>query len=62
MANGAFGISASYGTNFAMISDWAAGGAPHEQDIYYDDVEFSTGYTSAPPARSQAYRQRRRRR
>jgi hypothetical protein len=51
--NGSFGTTMTYGTNFAMISDYG-GPVSQEQRIFYDDIKMSTTYigtgASAPTA------------
>jgi hypothetical protein len=47
--NGSFGSNMTYGTNFAMISDYMASGSTRDQSIYYDDVKFSTTYIGVGP-------------
>jgi hypothetical protein len=53
--NGSFGSNYTYGTNFAMISDYTPAALPQSQAVYYDDVKFSTtpigaSGTAPPPA------------
>ena len=45
--DGTFGSSFSYGTNFAMISDWSTDPTAQDQSVFYDDVKFSTTYIGA---------------
>jgi hypothetical protein len=52
--NGSFGSNYTYGTNFAMISDYPLQNVSREQSIYYDDVKFSGspiggGGSTTPP-------------
>jgi len=53
---GTFGSNYTYGTNFAMISDYPLQNVSQNQSIYYDDMKFSTSYigttstTPPPPA------------
>lgn len=42
--NGTFGANMTYGTNFAMISDYIATGSSRDQSVYYDDIKMSTAY------------------
>lgn len=42
--DGAYGANFDYGTNFVMLTTYINNPAPKNQDIYYDDVKFSTTY------------------
>lgn len=49
--DGTYGTNFAYGTNFVMLTTYINNPAPRDQDIYYDDVKFSTTYigtTSVP--------------
>ena len=49
--NGTVGSNFNYGTNFAMISDYASAAMSQDEHIYYDDIKFSTAYigVGSPP-------------
>jgi hypothetical protein len=47
--SGSFGTNMTYGTNFALISDYPFDGVSQNQSIYYDDVKFSTTYIGVGP-------------
>jgi hypothetical protein len=52
--NGTYGANYSYGTNFAMISDWSNPFPSQSQSIYYDDVKISSariGTSGSTPPR-----------
>lgn len=42
--DGMFGANFAYGTNFVMLTTYINSPAPQDQDIYYDDIKFSTTY------------------
>jgi hypothetical protein len=48
--DGSVGTDPGVGINFVMLSHYINSGAPGSQDMYYDDIIFSTAYigTSAP--------------
>jgi len=54
--SGAFGSNFTYGTNFAMISDYPLENVSQTQTVYYDEVKISSspigggGTTNPPPA------------
>ncbi|MCC7032953.1 MAG: hypothetical protein IT179_09000 [Acidobacteria bacterium] len=50
--NGAYGSNFTYGTNFALMTDYTITTVGQDQDVYYDDVKFSTqpiGSSPTPP-------------
>ena len=51
--NGAYGSNFTYGTNFAHLADYSTYPVSRNQDIYYDNVKFSTapiGLTTGLPS------------
>jgi hypothetical protein len=42
--SGSYGSNFTYGTNFALISDYPFNPPASAGNIYYDDVKFSTTY------------------
>jgi hypothetical protein len=48
--NGSYGSNFSFGTNFAMISDYTEWPVDTDGSIYYDDVKFSTTYIGVAPS------------
>ena len=54
-ASGAFGTNFTYGTNFAILTDYSTYPVNAAQSVYYDDVKMSTSYIGSgggatPPA------------
>ena len=47
--DGTYGSNFTFGTNFAMISDYTEWPVDTDGSIYYDDVKFSTTYIGVTP-------------
>jgi len=42
--NDTYGATATFGTNFVMISNYINNGSSRDQSVFYDEVKFSTSY------------------
>lgn len=51
--NGTVGSNFNYGTNFAMISDYALSPITRDETLFYDDIKMSTSYIGVDGGQTQ---------